>query len=575
MKSDSVITTGFLMALIMDLGAGCGAKKDSGSDGNGGDPGAQPSPNDNNPTGAPTADSIQVGVSAGSLAIRTDPASLALIADRILQEAANLTTTSAKSDEYPGMGINYGEAVVDGFKIRLTGVGMGTGLPGQPGGFGISLFNWADAPKELEISAGLSSSVTDSKATVVNAGVYTHATMSIQRNFDIKAFAYMDADANGVIDTTIYTKSTGVVKVASVISHANLATDKSLGYDYYHYDFIYQGPREDPNPMENFSSPFVTPISICETSKTPAQAPTNNGSGPTSTGASGLAPECTDVSKLRVDLLIDTMRVVKAWDGRYGNDHASPVLPQVGMPFPNGPTSTNGATYGFKAGEPAFGLLYLPAFAFVGTENSGAGGVSSETYMLSEVDPTDVHFKVAQTYRLSVVFDASGKPIVGKALGNTPDLPVYVGMAARVFEPDASQAGFYSFYTGGTGVGPGGDPSKSDGGLDYNIDKTMAGHRFDGFKSIATIGQTLMLKQYDALRCDARSVEKKMHEDMNNPLTCGEGDAAACAADPLYAYKSYNHCVEFRKQVDTSLAADFGVDSAGKTYRKVYMTRVK
>ena len=555
------------VAILAGLCVTNGCRKSGGKDSNN-------SNNNGNP--GQNGDGIQVGVSAGSLMVRSDATALSLLGDMVLQEGAALTPSipNLANGEYPGMGINYGESVVDGFKIRVVGVGMGTGIAGSSNGRSMSLFDWSSAPKELEISGGLNTSVTDSKSIVVNADVYTYASLQIQRNFDIKAYAYMDTDADGTIETTIYTKPSGVVKVPQIISHQDLLNDSSLGYGYFHYDFIYEGPKQDSNPNEWFSSQFVTPISVCESPKTPPPAQQTNGSPTATLFATQLMGDCTEVTKLQVDILIDTTRVVKAWDGRYGSP-TPPSVPNPGMPFPYAPQTTNGMTYGFPAGQPAFGLVYLPAFAFVGTGTGSASGVSSETYMLSEFAPTDPSFKVAETYRFSVVYDSSGKPFVGKAQSNSPDIPLYVGMTARAFEPDPNTADTFSFYTGSNGVAPGADPSTQDGGLDYHNDKSKAGHRFDGFKSIAKVGDTIQLKQYDAERCDARSVEKKMHEDMNNPLSCSTSDAAKCAADPLYAYQAYNFCVTFRKQFDTPLAADFGLDASGKTYRKVFMTRVK
>jgi len=583
--------TGLVTGLI-----GC-SKGEQGDESEGSSPtGESPQPNpptaENPQSTASTSTSgtaddlgIPVGVTAGVLNIKGANLAFNRWSSGFLRQELGLSTTvpDLTAGEYLGMGINYGESVVDGFKVRLTGVFLGTGQIGQLGGQSVSIFDWVANPREIEISAGLNTAVSDSKTLVINAGIYTYTTIVMERNFDVKAYAYLDTDADGTIDSTIYTKATGVVKVPNIVSHENLLQDKTLAYDYFRYDFMYNGPKtNDPaGDVEFFGTQFVRPISICATPKTPPFSSNGNpaaGAGaltPPATTNINTSVDCTEVSKLQVDLLIDTVRVVKAWDGRFGDQNVTPAIPNPGMPFPNSSNPTNGATYGFNAGEPAFGLTYLPVFAFVSAGTDDSSKVTSETYMLSQYPPNDAHFNFSPTYRFSVIYDSKGKPIMGKSQANSPDIPVYVGMAARVFEESPTVPNTYSFYTSGTGVPADGDVTKNDGGLDYHDDKSMAGHRFDGFQSLATIGQTIELKQFDGPRCDARLVEKKMHEDMNNPLSCSTANQSQCASDPLYAYETYNHCVEFRRLQDTSFTTDFVIGSDGKTWRKVYLTRVR
>lgn len=386
------------------------------------------------------------------------------------------SVSAPTGDEYAGMGVNYGEAVVDGLRIRLLGVGIDDYVPGMPHeqATHISVGDWSVDPQVLEIAEGYSGVVSATNDQALKVGLFNKVSVSFESNYDLKAYAYMDTDQNGQIDTTIFTTASGVRK-----THAVLAPGSMPDYDYYHYGFTYlhnADSKTASTTSSGMNTLFPAPLSIS-----------------------------TETREIVVDLLIDSFHVVRAWDGRVG-DGAS--LPGPGYPFPASTVPSRGANeHGlsendlFPIGEPAFGLFYVPVFAFPREVSGGDTSPSyyAETYQIAPNGGFDL--ALAQT--LTVAFDPEGEPVLGYVggLGENPD-SLHLGQAARLFEKLAD--GSYRFYTdggpnneaGGFRFGP-----AEDGGLIYSNDPKMAGHIVEGFRPLA-LGEKATFDIKDGPRCN-------------------------------------------------------------------------
>src|SRR5690349_14715150 len=78
---------------------------------------------------AATSAGRSVTVKAGGISSSLAAGARQKIARNVLNQAS---VSVPAGDEYAGMGVNFGDAVVDGLKIHMTGIDIGTG------GFGLT-----------------------------------------------------------------------------------------------------------------------------------------------------------------------------------------------------------------------------------------------------------------------------------------------------------------------------------------------------------------------------------------------------------------------------------------------------
>lgn len=398
------------------------------------------------------------------------------------------SVTSPGADEYEGMGVHSGESVVLGLKIRLTGITMAQKPPGQQGAIQGTVFDWSHAPKELQIEHGFAGAVEDSAPLALPSGSYQVVQVSYESRYQVKAYAYLDTNHDGEVDTTIYTSATGVKSVASKASPASLAD-----LDYTSYGFTYSYNADSVTASTTTSGDItMLPAPVIVTADS-LQGDAGGAANGGDAGDAGTADAGTQ--DLNVSLFIDAYRVVKAWDG-----HA-PTSPgdHVDVIFPQGAAEGRTNQYGvrlldlYPLGQPTFGLAYLPTFAF-----ANAPGNVSETYLIAPAAP----FTEANTQAVSIVFDGSGTPILGRTEGNVDAAGLQLGQAARMFEPLAADGGAtaYRYYVEyGIKDANGND----DGGMYYHDDKTMAGHVVEGFRRLPNLGDTANVTVKDGPRCHA------------------------------------------------------------------------
>jgi hypothetical protein len=402
-----------------------------------------------------------------------------------LGNAAGLgrSVLAPEGNEYPGMGANFGESVVEGLKVQLLGLRLGSGPKGRTGSSETALFDWTASPRELEISQGINDVVEDT--ALVPNGTYEWLEVIVASKFAVKAYAYMDGNNDGTIDTTLYTTAADVVKADKILPPTEIPD-----YDYYEYGFMYTyasdravkgpgsagtaGSTTDALAMTMFPSPLVLADGIVPPDGGPA------------------------LTEAKVSLLIDSFRVVKAWDGRYGTTPNYAVgdgsLHDVGYPFPYADNDTRTmnrwglASHDFFAkGEPDFGLQYIPMFSFVNTER-----LNYHTYLLAPKDA----FTPYNSQILTVVFDENGSPIIGKIGMGEDDETLRLGQSARHFE--ALGEGSYRFYTDGADRDENG---VEDGGFFYTDKKEHAGHIVEGLRLLPTLGDEATVTVKDGPRC--------------------------------------------------------------------------
>lgn len=427
----------------------------------------------------------EVTVSASALALAAPK--LNLLAGQML---AGPKAPDYANGEYDGMGVLTSDAVVDSLKIVLKSVNIMNGMNQST--------EFPFEEKELEISGGVNEAVT--VKGILSKGSYDRVSVSFKPMFKLKAYAYMDTNNDGTIDTTVYTTPTAVVKTASRLSTAQMT---AAGYGEYKYGFAYihcsDSVTDSKEGQCGTISVFETPFNTEEPQK--------------DADGNEIASDYT------VNILIDSTKIVKAWtgdtSGTYQVDGSTPTTTFLGngtnIPMPTGfplsdTCSDTKNQWGFntcdfyKPGTPAFKLEYLPAFAFLGTAN-----LTSQVYLVSTESGVWNHYNAAM---IQLVL-RSGKPVFG--LSNSPlnlsfDQTVtpwrakshaapIIGSVVRLFEQTAEST--YTFYMdGGSKSAAGVD----DGGLYYNNDKTMAGYIGEGFKILPLNGTgTLTVK--DGPRC--------------------------------------------------------------------------
>jgi hypothetical protein len=406
--------------------------------------------------------------------------------------AKSVDSPDVASGEYDGMGVVSSDAVVESFKIHVTTVAFNTKIPGSSG----ERTSPVTVDRELDIALGVNTAVE--VTGTIDPGTYVSASVGFKPQFKIKAYAYMDTNNDGTIDTTVYTTATGVKKVASKVS---MLPTKPGDYAEFTYRFLYlycssSATASDPAVANCGTITFLpTPVEITE------------GASPT------------------VTLVISSLKNVFAWTGD-GNDQGfgttlqqmsdlsklgdgSTKLAPINFPLDSPPCSGGNNNWGINGcdlwpnGTPAFNVSYLPAFAFLDTTD-----LESQVYLISTQSGKFGHYN-SKAMTLVV---KDGVPQVGMISGQligaydfTPTTPAsppaysggtnpILGTVARIFEP--TSGGEFTFYMDY------GDDNNGveDGGLYYNNDKTMAGFIAEGF-SLKSLNGTGSFTVRDGPRC--------------------------------------------------------------------------
>jgi hypothetical protein len=402
-----------------------------------------------------------------------------------------LSILNPTGDEYPGMGEHSGESVVLGLKIKLTGISLNEKPPGQPGATGGPIFDWSSSPKELQIENGFSGVIEDSALLTLPEADYHVVQVNYLSQYDLKAYAYLDTDKNGEVDTTIYTQASGVVAVPGIHPPAAL-----VDFDYKHYGFTYTHNADSATASTTTSMDFTllpAPARVGAPVATGGAGETGAAGATIAEGGASSDPGTT--SDLSITLFIDAYRVVKAWDG------VPPSSPtdHVDVLFPQGSTESRSNGFGvdlidlYPLGQPTFGLQYLPTFAF-----ANASEYFSESYLIAPSEP----YLVANSQPMSVIFDSRGVPVIGRTGGNVDLLSLQLGQAARMFER-MGEDGSTPLYRYFVEYGIRNQDGLDDGGMYYHNDKTMAGHIVEGFRHLSAVGDSTTLLLKDGPRCNA------------------------------------------------------------------------
>lgn len=276
--------------------------------------------------------------------------------------------------DYPGIGQHAGAAVVDGLKIWITRVEL------MPVGEGelANVVDATDAPLELEVSTGYAGGLEE--AAEVTPGTYGGVAASIQSRFAIRAWAFLDRDGDAVADTTVWTTAAGVELVDERLTDS----DELVGYDYLEYPFLYVTMAE---------SATVTTGEVAEVTTFPTPLDLTLPTGADG-GADGEGD--TESPQATIQVQLDTFQLPRVWDG--DPDFRS-------EPFSWGNHYGIPNTDFFPDGVPAFGLQYLPLFAFV-NEPDAVG----ETYAISDAET----FSNGATQNFTVIFGGDGAPLAGR-----------------------------------------------------------------------------------------------------------------------------------------------------------------
>lgn len=394
--------------------------------------------------------------------------------------------------EYDGMGVSTSDAVVETFKITLTGVTFASATVTAN-----ELLVSAD-DSELDISQGVNKPLTITGN--IPKGEWDRVTVGMKPEYKLKAYAYMDINNDGTTDTTVFTSANEIKKSTGRLSAAELV---AAGYAVYNYKFMYINCSESPtgSTASNCGTGVVFPEPF-RTDEPPVDE----------------LGQAREDNIYEVSLLIDSTKVVTAWTGTSGSyqmngsDPSITVLgdptkvPQASAGFPlSDVCSDNKNSYGynncdfFPFGKPAFKMNYLPGFAFLGTKT-----LSSHVYAVSTEAGSWNHYN---TGFIEVVL-SNNEPLFGRVFTTsnwkldqtvTPWKVVssaapLLGSVVRLFEKNTDS---YTFHLDGGGKDANG---VDDGGLYYNNDKTMAGHIASGFK-LTAVNATGTLSVKNGPRC--------------------------------------------------------------------------
>ena len=347
------------------------------------------------------------------------------------------------SPEYNGIGVNVGNVMVDGFKIKLNGINV----RGASGTSNVQLFDWSSAPRELEVANGFNGAITDT-GTLPN-GTYQSLTIGIEPNYQIKAWAYLDTNNDDTIDTTIWTTAAGIQ-----ISNSQLTIPGGLtDYDYYSYGFLYvtfatSATNDTYSGSQEFTY-FPVPLEITD--------------APTTTDSEGNTVDTPAVYS--VDVRLDTFQLPKVWDGTPGTRTE---------PFNWGNTNGIPPEDFYPDNQSNFAVQALPMFGFFNEPNA-----VSETYAISNSNL----FPTGQTQLMTMVFSGNGIPLAGR---NRESGGIGLNQFHAIY--NETSTGIYSF-----GIG--------DGPLLYNADPAAVQHNVTGFKRLAIGDPALTITVTDGPDC--------------------------------------------------------------------------
>lgn len=452
-----------LAVVAMASGIACGKKKDK----------------DKNEAGR------SVTVKAQSLALAT-PFAKQLAAKTLF---AGPKSPDYANGEYDGMGVHTSEAVVESFKLKFMSVSISNAT--TIGG----TFNFPD--EEIEIAAGVNKPV-EVTGTLMG-GTWDRIGVRMAPYYKLTAYAYMDTDNDGTVDTTVFTTADQVKKEAGRLTKDEMF---AKGYAEYRYGFLYTYCSDS---VTNSTEGECGLISVLPQ--------------PFETEAAAEEAEAAGEQSITVNLLVDSTKVVTAWDGKAGTyqvNGTEPTADILGDPtkdpmnrgYPqSGDCSDNNNEWGlntcdfFPMDKPAFGVQYIPAFAFLNATN-----LTSQVYLVSKDDGSWNHYN---TGAVQIVFkgDEPQFGLVFNSLSNAYDQSVkphrvtsfagpILGAVARLFEKQ--EDGSFKFYMDGGSADANGN---EDGGLYYNNDKNMAGFIASEFKPMANVGNTNTMKVSDGPRC--------------------------------------------------------------------------
>lgn len=394
--------------------------------------------------------------------------------------------------EYDGMGASTSDAVVETFKITLTGVTFASAT---------ATANELQVPasdSELDISKGVNKPLVITGS--IPKGEWDRVSVNMKPEYKLKAYAYMDINNDGTTDTTVFTTADEIKKSTGRLTAAELV---AAGYAEYNYKFMYVYCSE--SPTGSTTSTCGTGVVFPEPFRTD-EPPVDELGQP------------REDNTYEVSLLIDSTKVVTAWTGTTGNyqmNGSEPSItvlgdptrvPQASAGFPlsdycSDTKNDNGYNTCdfFPFGKPAFKMNYLPSFAFLGTKT-----LSSQVYAVSTEAGSWNHYNAGF---IEVVL-SNDEPIFGRVF-TTSDwkldqtvtpwkvlssaAPV-LGSVVRLFEKNTDS---YTFHLDGGSTDANG---VDDGGLYYNNDKTMAGHIGSGFK-LTAVNATGSLTVKNGPRC--------------------------------------------------------------------------
>lgn len=465
-KTGRIYTTAALAALLA-LSVGCG--QDKGGDdkaSNSTDPGIK---NGDDPT-APAPGMLAISLTADGLASSIDGAAL------------NLAGVADEAYGYPGIGMNYGDAIVEGMRIQLRKVDIQT-VNSETGGYAtsVNLVSFGEEGKTLEISEGFNGKIETSAEVTVAPGTYSQAAITIDNSLSLKAYAYLDRNNDGTIDATVWTTATEV----KIDTTKKLAPGAMPGYDWYTYPWLLSTIADSLTDNTSRPATMITQLSkpVIVTDK-------------------GVETDGVVDQKLSISLLVDTFRIVKVWDGRFqlgnfdswvsGSGDAS-IIPSPVFPFPYSDNDTRVMNGNLKIGDfypvskPAFALNNMvSAYAFINKTS-----VKAQNYLVSKTaDITPYNNQL-----MTVLLDDDGSPMFAKFGLGESNGTLHIGAMGKVFAKQAD-----STYTFATSYGMKDAGGKWDGGLMSSDDLDKAGHLFSGFRKLA-IGQRAEMKMNDGKRC--------------------------------------------------------------------------
>jgi hypothetical protein len=286
------------------------------------------------------------------------------------------------------------DATVDGFRIRLTRIEVLKPVGSE------TVADWSASPRELEVARGFSGAVIST--ALLPFGTYTGVIVHLESGYDLKAWAKLDQSGDGAADFTVWTTPEGIQSVNYAVTDTTGLAD----YGYYAGGLLLGGVEGESSAE---STNFLSPVEIAE----------------------GRA-----IESAVIDIRLDTFRLAKGWDGNANS---------------RGDLFNNSERY--PAGEPHFGIGYLPLFALVNQP-----GTTAHTYEISSSE----EFRYGETQLATLIVPSTGVPLFGRVRDRG-------GMDLNQFLNGFKEDGeSLSFLVG-------------DGALAYKMDPADAQHKVTGF----------------------------------------------------------------------------------------------